>query len=288
MSINRRRFLYLMGAGTALATGVTALPLSAKQPGTLRFATWNLAAAAPLYHGRGLEAAAQWIRDNGVDVCSLQEIDRFARTSGMIDFPAYLAAETGFDTVYGASSTEAAPQLPGYPVRQYGNCLISRYKMIDKFVLPLVTGQPHNANVPEWGNDTRVAVAARIAPEGREMLIAGTHLSAFPDAHPVRAAQILNLREHFKNIAGNMPVIFGADTNCAADAYELAPLYEDMVCHTAATGPTWPLYPDRDAGSMSVSIDHIFTRAVTAAGPARVHPMPKVSDHALVVIDLRL
>lgn len=288
MGINRRRLLYLMGAGSALAGGLNAIRLSEKRSGILRFATWNLAAAAPLYHGRGLPEAAQWIRDNGIDVCSLQETDRFAKTSGMIDFPAYLAAETGFDTVYGASSIGTAPQVEGYPARQYGNCLISRFPMVEKYVLPLVKDQPHKAGVPEWGRDNRVAVAARIVPDGRGLLIAGTHLSAFPEARPVRAAQVLNLLDQFKRVAGNLPIILGGDMNCEADAYSLGPLRKEMVCLTADIGPTWPLYPDRDASSMQVTLDHIFTRAVAAAGPVRVYPMPKISDHALVVVDLRL
>lgn len=57
----------------------------------MKFATWNIACGADGYYGKARENIAQWILDHKIDICVMQETDRFAERSDFIDFPAFFS-----------------------------------------------------------------------------------------------------------------------------------------------------------------------------------------------------
>ncbi len=287
--MSRRTFGALLGA-SALTAGCANFNLSEEETRTVRFATWNIAAAAPLYFGRGLRGVTKWIVENDMDICALQEVDRFAKTSNYVDFPAYMAGETGFHTFYGHSSLEP-PHAPGRPRRHYGNLLLSRFPMPETLAVFLDEGPHAPENLPEWGTDKRRALFAKVAVPGQEFWIATTHLSntVSPDTHIVRKYQAMNLMHHFnEHVSARVPFVIGGDFNTAAASHEMMPFYNNgLASHTGSIGPTFPLDHRLAEQNMQTSIDHIFSRAVRV-GNVRKHAFPELSDHAGVSADIIL
>ncbi|MBU0801258.1 MAG: endonuclease/exonuclease/phosphatase family protein [Alphaproteobacteria bacterium] len=288
MAMTRRQFTFnSIAAGAAIGTAPL-LTACARTPVSLRVATWNLASAAPKYFGSGLKDAALWIKDNGIDICAMQETDRHARTSNYIDFAKFLEDATGFEAFYGAASIEQ-PHEPGRPPREYGNLLLSRFPMVEKHMLNL-GGPREPERLHEWGTDNRVVLFAKIQPNGQDCWIGATHLSATvtDSTYIARKFQNRNLLHHMNAVAGpRTPVILGGDFNTAPDSEEMQILYRELTNHTRNVGYTWPLDHTQPQQNPSTSIDHILGRHTTATNP-RKHDFEKISDHSVVVVDLTL
>lgn len=284
-----RRQLIIGGAATAGATALAApfVLRNAAAP-ALRFGTWNIACAAPQYFGRPLPQIAQYIKDNAIDICVMQEVDRAARTSDFVDFPRRLTEMTGYHAIYAPASIEM-PHEPGRPPREYGNAIISRF--------PILEHHDYDLNKPaeperlfEWGTDNRTVLMAKIAaPGARPLWIATTHLSATvtESTYIARKFQCRNILHMLNAHAANEDsVILGGDFNSEPASQEMDILQEHFQNATRHIGPTWPLDYNLPEQKPATSIDHILTRHARAVN-VRKHILPRLSDHALVTADIR-
>jgi endonuclease/exonuclease/phosphatase family metal-dependent hydrolase len=139
--------------------------------------------------------------------------------------------------------------------------------------------------------DKRIGLIARTKIDSRDVWFATTHLSATINntTDIIRHYQCLNLVHHFNRLVPdkNTPIILGGDMNTPGDAPELSPLHNALTWQTQSVGPTWPLDDTKPQQKMINPLDHIFTRAVKAGQPEKF-ALEKLSDHAVVVIDLKL
>ena len=279
-----RRQIIIGGAATGAASALAApFILRRAARDSFTFGTWNIACAAPKYFGRPLPQIAQYIKDNAIDICVMQEVDRFARTSDFIDFPRRLTDLTGYHAVYAPASIEM-PHEPGGPPREYGNAIISRFPILEHHDYDLnKPAEPERLH--EWGSDNRTLLMARIAAPGEKPLwVATTHLSATvtESTYIARKFQCKNILHLFDaHIAPGDSVILGGDFNAEPASQEMGILQQHFENATRGIGPTWPLDHTLSEQKPLTAIDHILTRNAHA-GNARKHILPRLSDHALV------
>lgn len=253
----------------------------------MKFATWNIACGARGYHGQAAEALAKWLVTNSIDLCVMQEVDRFAMRSGFRDFPAYFEEKTGLKAYYLPSFT-LPPEEDGKPNREFGNCILSRYPLTNVQLIPL-----HPVNIPadahRWEKEPRSALIAQV--EGQDLWVVTSHLTYSPDFKPssVRRQQVELLVNAINTlIPPTAAVVFGGDLNAAANGFDIDELRSTLTIQTSAIGSTWPLGGNMAEGRASyISIDHIFTRNLSIGSITR-HDEPRLSDHSVVVAHLNL
>jgi endonuclease/exonuclease/phosphatase family metal-dependent hydrolase len=248
----------------------------------MRFATWNIGCGAKGFHARDPEGIADAIKSQNVDVCCLQEIDRFAARSRHRDFPSFFQEATGYHTVFATSVT--FPADSGYPPREYGNLLLSRWPMEEVRVLSLEPSRDARTETPAEMERRTAIVAKVMAPEPFWAIT--THLAYSPGNAPsrIRRGQIADL---LRGIAEWVPqgetVILGGDFNTSARSAEVEMLRAALQIVSAEVGNTWPL---GDGVTAEVDIDHIFSRGVEVT-ECRKHDYPGLTDHSMVVADFR-
>ncbi len=275
--MNRRDFSLSLCAAFSLA----APQIARASVKPISFATWNIACGAEKYHGRGFEGIAEFINENAIDVCVMQEVDRHARTSGYLNFPNYFFKQTGLYPFYAPASIE--PLREGESRRrEYGNLILSRWPLMQTHVVNLK--EPYQANDPEWGVDNRIGLIAR----SHGICWATTHLSYIPGfhPHPIPKTQADNLWWHLSELVpGNMPLVLGGDFNSPPGSPNLASLDANLHCETKDLPPTWPLDYTQAVQNPTMTLDHIFTRAIRAE-KVRTIPLEELSDHAVVMADI--
>ena len=257
-----------------------------KKSAPLRVATWNIACAAPLYHGRGLPGICRWLKDDNIDICLMQEVDRYAKTSHYIDYPDYFQKATGYHAFYAPSSIEK-PHEPGKPPREYGNCIVSRWPMKEKHIVPLTAPLAPEGRA-EWGWDTRIALIACLDTPRGDVWVATTHLTYIhqwqPD--PIPEFQVKNLMHHINRLVPpDAPLVVGGDFNCDLDSPNMAALNSAMACLTANAPPTWPVDYNKPGAPQTVRLDHIFARAAKGRYEG-TYVYEDLSDHAVVVAEI--
>lgn len=256
----------------------------------LKFATWNIACGAGGYHGHAVADIARWIVDQNIDICVLQEVDRFAKRSNFIDFPKFLEKATKLTPYFEASFTHPPEQDGGHP-REYGNCILSRYPLMSAHYVSLSpTELPDTAQ--RWEKEPRAGLAARLdCGSGRGLWVATSHLTYVPDFAPydARKQQVAKLVDWLRRMTPSSDtLLFGGDLNTAPDSEDIKPLRDYLTIHTNDIGPTWPL-----GGAMGedrapfITIDHIFSRGVTVKAVTR-HDETHLSDHSVVVAECEL
>lgn len=121
--------------------------------GAFRIVSYNIR------HGRGtdevldLERTATALRALEPDLVGLQEVDRGAERSGVVDQATELGRSLGMTPLFGA--------FMDYQGGQYGMGMLSRHPVVRSWSIPL----------PE-GNEPRVALAAEIVLPGGETVVA--------------------------------------------------------------------------------------------------------------------
>jgi endonuclease/exonuclease/phosphatase family metal-dependent hydrolase len=256
----------------------------------LKFATWNIACGAGGYHGRAIADIARWIVAENIDICVLQEVDRFARRSNFIDIPDFLARETK-RTVHFEASFTLPPEQDGGHQREYGNCILSRFPVMSAHYVSLFSpDMPDTAQ--RWEKEPRAGLAARLdCGGGAGLWVATSHLTYSPDFAPsnIRKQQAAKLVDWLRRMTPSSDaLLFGGDLNTAPDGEDIKPLRDYLTIHTADIGPTWPLGGAMAEGRAPfITIDHIFSRKVTVKAVAR-HDLTLMSDHSVVVAECEL
>jgi endonuclease/exonuclease/phosphatase family metal-dependent hydrolase len=255
----------------------------------IKFATWNIACGAEGYYGQAIDDIARCISDEAIDICVLQEVDRFARRSKFIDFPEHLSKATALFPYYGHSLLLPS-EKEGSPEREYGNCILSRWPLSTVkrcFLFPVDYSQATDRREKE----NRSALIANLRLDTQSIWIAATHLAYSPDlvSSSVRKQQIQKLISEMENtIPLNDPIILGGDFNTAASGEDMNLLNEKLTIQTGSVGFTWPLGGGMAEGRPPfITIDHIFTRGASVELIKRMD-MATLSDHSLVVANINI
>lgn len=255
----------------------------------LKFATWNIACGARGYYGQPIADIAKWIRAKNLDVCVLQEVDRYAMRSNFVDFLALLELETGMNSFYKPSFT-LPPERESAPLREYGNCILTRHEILEAHHISLRL--PHVPDTaPRWDREPRAGLVVKVDCGGATVWAATAHLAYSPEFCPsaIRRQQVEILVGGLRAIVpDSATLLFGGDLNTSPDGDDISILREYLPICTSAIGPTWPLGGTMGGGRAPfITIDHIFARG------AEVNTVEKfdestLSDHSAVIAEFTL
>lgn len=238
----------------------------------LRVMTFNIHHAAGSDGVLDLARIAGIVRDNGVEVVGLQEVDRhWSDRSEFVDQAAALAAMLGMHAVYGAN-LDLDPLEPGQPRRQYGTAILSRYPILesDNTYLP---------NAP--GKEQRGLLYARVVVRGVRVNVYNTHLQH--DSQQLRLEQAAAVRELMAGRHG--PSLLMGDLNATPEAPEITRLTEVLVdtWEKVGAGPGYTY----DATNPTKRIDYVLSSPDVVVEDATV-VATNASDHLPVVVAIRL
>lgn len=269
------------------------------QGATLRLGAWNIERV--LYP----EASAALLAESGIDLALLTELDCGCHRTGQRHTLRDMAGLLGQRYAYALEFLELAamPQpvpladtSPGNRHGFHGNGLLSRLGVTRPAVIRLDEVADWFAEPPGGQSriGTRMAVAATVMLDGRELVACAVHLESNSDA-PARALQIRTLLAALDRYAEGRPVVFAGDLNTrvlgpdeALFDLAVAAGYDWSACNapgrTTRTS-TWT------QGDHPYKLDWIATRGLIASDPqviAAVAPDGTVlSDHELVAVTLR-
>ncbi|GAA0635150.1 endonuclease/exonuclease/phosphatase family protein [Brevundimonas lenta] len=229
-----RRTLLAALAATPLAACATTATQDGKAP--LRLVTFNI------WHNQGNWAArlpliVAELKAQDADVIALQEVLEDAAV-GLPNQATTIAGALGGYEVYFVSTD---PEDSG---RRYGNAILSR--------LPVLA---HDTRKLEPLNDFRTAIRARVAFQGREIDVVGTHLAWQPDQAPVRAQQIADLLAWLPQ--DGTPLVVMGDFNAVQEDAGLAVLTGERFFSVLPRGSA-PTTLNPAKGHQPRVIDHIF------------------------------
>ena len=271
---------------TTLAAALVALlPLlassdaTAQRPSHIRVMTYNIHHGEAEGGGLDLSAIAGVIRDHGIDVVGLQEVDRhWSQRSDFADQASELAAELGMDYFF-APIYDLPPAEDGQPRREYGLAILSRFPITDATnhaLTRLPTAPPGDTVRREMPGFPGVTLDIRGVP----LRFFNTHLDYRPDP-AVREIQVRETVRILESLDG--PIILLGDLNASPGSPELLPLLrifrDAWEVGGVGDGYTFPaIVADR-------RIDYILTTPDIEVAAVRV-PVTAASDHRPVVADL--
>jgi endonuclease/exonuclease/phosphatase family metal-dependent hydrolase len=236
-------------------------------PETFRVMTYNIR------HGEGmdgridLERIAEIIRNEGVELVALQEVDRGVARSGRRDLAGELASWTGMTCVFSNNYS--------YQGGEYGNALLSR--------MPVKRWTNTHYRMLREG-EQRGLLQVEVELAGLRLLVMNTHL----DYRPQDEERLANVEE-IAGVAGRYPrgalivcgdfnAVPGSSTHEAMkrqfeDAWELAGVGEGFT------------YSSREPQRR---IDYIFYRRRSGLVPVKAWvPSSPASDHLPLVVEFR-
>ena len=233
-----------------------------ERPFELRVLSYNI------HHGEGVDGhldlgrIAALIRAVAPDVVALQEVDRHAWRTLMVDQAAILGEATGLRPVFG----EFMPFEGG----SYGMALLSRWEILSE----------RNLRLPD-GIEPRSSVVLEVRPPGGgRLVIAGVHFYASESERLAQAEALAAALD-----AESAPVLMAGDFNSERGSLvmeRLSPRWQ-VLEKTAGTSPlTFPSpEPDRE-------IDFIVARRDVPIEVVRHVVLEEVvaSDHRPILADL--
>lgn len=179
-----------------------------RDPITLRILTYNI------YHGEATDGSidmdlfASIINEVKPDLVALQEVDKNAKRTGVIDITKELSERTG---------------LKGHFVKhrdfqggEYGNAILSRFPVKDIHVIHGYKSTPNGITIP----NTRIKL-----PKGREIIFNCTHLSTKLEDRQAQAKQLL---DYYHALEGK-PMIITGDLNAEPHHAEIKMLLKEFA-----------------------------------------------------------
>ena len=204
MSARRIFFLMMFLATTILTYGVA----QERESFTLRILTYNI------YHGEttegrvDMELFASIINDVKPDLVALQEVDKNAQRTGVIDITNELSKRTG---------------IKGYFVKhrdfqggEYGNAILSRFPVRDIDVIEGYKSTPNGITIPF----ARIRLA-----KGTEIIFNCTHLSTRLKDRKAQAKQLMDYQAELNGT----PLIITGDLNAEPHHDEIKMLLEPFA-----------------------------------------------------------
>ncbi len=154
-------------------------PDGAAVPTGLRVVTWNIKSALL----SSVETLGDVLERLDADVIALQEVDREAERTGVVDQAAEIAARFGMDHTYAAARTEGSGD--------FGVALLSRLPFVDAERVELPGTNPL---------EPRVALDTHVCVDGKSVRALTTHIDVMPWAGTENTAAIA---ERVKDDVGN-------------------------------------------------------------------------------------
>jgi endonuclease/exonuclease/phosphatase family metal-dependent hydrolase len=267
-------------SGTALALFALACassPASRPTPEQpLRVLVYNIHAGKDAKGVDNIARVAALVRDLGVDVALLQEVDVRTRRSAGVDQPATLARLTGFHAAFAKSLD--------YDGGEYGIAILSRWPISRDTVvrLPVEPPQERSGGSYEPRSAQRVVIASPLGP----LQVINTHLDASGDDHwrKQEIRTVLGIAASAR--AGAAPlVLVGGDFNSTPESavqgsVRAAGWTDAFVACGSGNGLTYP------ADSGTKRIDYLFLPSELRCASAEV-PVTLASDHRPLLVVVR-
>ena len=199
---------------------------------TLRILTYNI------YHGEAtdgrvdMDLFASIINEVKPDLVALQEVDKNAKRTGVIDITEELSKRTG---------------LKGYFVKhrdfqggEYGNAILSRFPVTDVDVIEGYKSTENGVTIP----------CAKIRLSRKtEVILAGAHLSTRAEDRKAQAQQLMD----YYIATGRAPMIITGDLNAEPHHEEIRMLFEAFSEADTAFNNTFST-----RGKLQKKIDYIL------------------------------
>ncbi len=228
-----------------------------------------------------MEDIAAYLQESDADVILLQEVDRNAERSAMMDQAQYLADALDFDSAFAPALEHAAGE--------YGIALLSRWPIIGTKTRELF--QPDysesNPGFPSWYSEQRVALSARVATPWGALAVMNTHLGVTQDQREVQLREVAGLID---DVPESLPLIFGGDLNAEPDASALEPVRQRLDSVYQLSPQVLPVsqrltYPALEPERL---IDYLFVRRPGIEVLDTSVDDVALSDHLPVVAHLQI
>lgn len=170
---------------------------------TLRVLVFNIHAGKDANRRPNLDEVARLVREHGVDVALLQEVDRGTKRSGGVDQLQVLAEKTAAEAAMGRSLH--------YDGGEYGIAALARGGFVTHHTHPLPVSPPQQRSGGAY--EPRVALVALARTPAGEVQIVNTHLDASQDDHYrlQEVAEVLAAAEPLRRHP--RPLLIGGDFN---------------------------------------------------------------------------
>lgn len=251
---------------------------AARQPPAdpIRVLVYNIHAGKDAEGVWNLDRVAAIVRDAGVDVALLQEVDRGTERSGAEDQPAVLRDLSGLDAVFGRTLD--------YQGGEYGIAVLSAVPVVDRAITPMAVDPPQERAGGSY--EPRGILRATLEmPGGTPLHVLNTHLDASGADHYriQEVAQLVRLADSLRAAGG--AVMLGGDLNAEPDSEVIGVLtaagWRDAWAECGAgDGLTFP------AAAPVKRIDYLFVSPGLRCTAARVLDST-ASDHRGLLVELR-
>lgn len=228
-----------------------------------------------IHHGEGLdgkldlERIAKLITESGADLVALQEVDRGAERTKMLDIPAELGRMTGLRPVFRKNHD----LNPG----EYGNALLSRWPLEDV----------KNTWLPRLSaNEQRGFLQVTIRLGKKRLIFASTHLDHRGNVEEDRLASVAKIRELIAAEKADWKIVAG-DFN----ARPRSKTYSEMA---AQFEDAWALVGSGEGFTIPVRrpnsrIDYVWFAGAETLKPVRAEVLQsEASDHLPLLVEFEI
>ena len=256
----------------------------------VKVATYNIGSCIKLgtdNHESVRADVVGFIRDNNIDVCLLQEVDKDCvrtYTNGeAVDQAKTIAEALGYHYTY-VATLENHYSYTYKEVTSYGIAIVSRY--------PITSTESKVLTFDSSEQEPRALLKAMINVDGTETAVICTH---FEDSEAgvtkYREQCVAALKTMLDSIDASTPVIFGGDLN-QGYAGEETPVISNIGQYL--TSVTKSRYDAKThlVNSTWYQLDYIFTNTLVECGRAKVYTPTsttlegELSDHRPLVVNL--
>lgn len=233
-----------------------------KQETSLRVATFNIdAKAIP-----DIAAQHDLLTKHGVEIVGLQEVDRNTKRNP-VDTPIKFQKRPYIDT-YFAKAID-------FEGGEYGICLVSKYKFLDKTIVLLdSTG----------AEEQRVYERAIVEKNGKKIAVYNTHLSW--ESEKIRNKQLKALKAALDKDTIPYKIVMG-DLNVDQHHKELAMFKGEYKLSNGKDGAWYDTYTGEDPAMKVMSVDNIITSKNIDIREVKMVETT-LADHNLFIADLIL
>lgn len=270
------------GVGVTPGSGTTTpAPESGDAPGWIKVATYNIQhgqddSATSTAKKYNLDNMVNVIKENNIDICGFNEIERFATRSGKVDQPKYIAEkltqETGEQYYYAF-----AAGITGYNGKEAegGNAIVSRYRIVGTPRTVEIALPENEAEALGSIYERRVLLIVQVEVDGKLLTVISTHFG-LSSKEQEKAVDIV---ENELTSLRNNPVVIMGDFNCTPTKNPITRLKTKMKNTSPGNKVTCP--------KNNNEIDYIFTSKNMEHMDFQVLQYP-YSDHLPVTVKIRL
>jgi endonuclease/exonuclease/phosphatase family metal-dependent hydrolase len=272
------RSLVLAACATLLACAGGPRPAAGSAPAdVVRVLVYNIHAGKDASGADNLERVSRLVRELGVDVALLQEVDRGTRRSDGTDQPAELSRLSGLNAVFGRTLD--------YQGGGYGIALLSRFPVRADTLVHLPVDPPQER--AGGSHEPRGAQIVSVVTPSGPLHLLNTHLDASgsDDYRLQEARQVVSLLDSLRGTGA--PVLAGGDFNAPPGTEVIRRVAASglrdgwLACGGAGDGLTYP------AAAPVKRIDFLFLSPGVECRSAEIVG-DEISDHRGVLFELVL